>query len=135
MIKAHHILIWAEIFSPMHSSFNKSLLALCCSPCSPCSSAPLDVSPIVSIQQWHVERDANEQIQLQSLTFLDLRAALSPFVVCFYSMYLPYVVLSNMLLYAHFYCHRQQYLTLRMKVVSRSSSSTEAYLLELQINH
>lgn len=39
-----------RICSPVHSSVQQSLLAICCSPCSPSSSAPLDVSPIVLVQ-------------------------------------------------------------------------------------
>lgn len=37
------------------------LLASCRGLCSSSSSSPLDVSPIVSLQQWLIERDANER--------------------------------------------------------------------------
>lgn len=49
----------------------QSLLAICCSLCSSSGSPPLDVSPIVSVQQWLIERDANER-SFQGVFFLQL---------------------------------------------------------------
>lgn len=76
---------------PHPPASQQNFLAICCRPCSPCGSAPLHVSPIMSLQQWLIDRDANErQGPLRPLLFLshprpppdatDSCAALSCFV-------------------------------------------------------
>lgn len=55
----------------MHSSFNKACLLFAVVLVHPPAQLILDVSPIVSAQQWLIERDANERIELQGLSSLN----------------------------------------------------------------
>lgn len=85
---------------------------MCCSPCSSSSSAPLDVSPIVSVQQWLIERDANERIELRRLSFVNLKQFSAHFCrhdfLCVFTvrlcLRLTYFLCFNMLLNVHALC-------------------------------
>lgn len=60
---------------------HQNSLAFCCGSCSPCGSAPPHVSPIVSLQQWLIDRDAKER-----------RGPLRPF---WFFLFLSHPVLSS----------------------------------------
>lgn len=112
-----------EVCSPIASLL---LLARRRGLCSSSSSAPLDVSPIVSPQQWLPERDANERNEHWGLFFFSLfvlfKALLGPFL----QTWLLCFLLRVFALCRHFFlCFQhaawRSCFTRRSKVVSESS--------------
>lgn len=62
VIRAHCVLYCAEVCSPAQFCFCLLVAVVFVHP-------PLDVSPIVSLQQWLIERDANERNEHRGLFF------------------------------------------------------------------
>lgn len=75
VIRAHCVLYCAEVCSPAQFCFCLLVAVVFVHP-------PLDVSPIVSLQQWLIERDANERNEHRGLFFFFVifKELLGPFL-------------------------------------------------------
>lgn len=146
MIRAHHILNWAEICSPVHSSFNKACLLFAIVLVHPPAPLLLMSAPLCQFSSGLLKEMLMKESSFNAF-LSQTQTLLSPFLrtCCFFlcmcvltvclCLMLIYILCFNMLLNVHVLCAKlllsYSILYWGWKLFPDQFISSDAYLLEL----